>query len=126
MAEVKDVIGTAFTMLQAKAGLPTDTDTEKQCSKRILELAEMLDKEEIPYKKRSLFGEIDQLLFEWCGADVVCHIGSYGGPRGLFEVMGDDLLTEDELEEDSVRGNLKIEEAFERIKNAWSNSKKES
>lgn len=119
MAEPKDVISTAFTMLSALSGTGGDWETEKKCSQRILELAAMLDKEKIPYEKRNLFGEIDQLYFDWCGADVVCHLGSYGGPRGLFEVMGDCLLLPEELEDDEVKGCLTIEDAFGRIKNAW-------
>jgi hypothetical protein len=125
MAEVKDVVSTAFTMLGALSGMGGDWETEKKCSQRILELASMLDKEQIPYEKRNLFGEIDQLYFDWCRADVVCHIGSYGGPRGLFEAMGEALLTKKELKEDEVIGCLSIEDTFERIKKAWSNSKKE-
>lgn len=120
MAETEDVIRTAFIMLGAHSGMCDDPETEKKCSQRILELAAMLDKEKIPYEKRNLFGEIDKLYFGWCGADVVCHIGSYGGPRGLFEVMGDCLLLPEELEDDEVKGYLTIEDTFERIKNAWS------
>lgn len=123
MAEPKDVISTALTMLGALSGTCGDLETKKKCSQRILELAVMLDKEKIPYEKRNLFGEIDQLYFDWCGADVVCHPGSYGGPSGLFEVMGYCLLRPEELEDDEVKGYLTIEDAFERIKNAWSKSK---
>ena len=126
MAELKDVISSTFIMLNAKAGLPTNSDIEKECSKKISELAKMLDKEKIPYKSRALFGEIDQLLFEWCSSDIVCHIGSYGGPEGLFEVMGEELMTFEELENDSVKGCLTIEDSFQRIKKAWEKSQQEA
>lgn len=55
MAELKDVISSTLTMLNAKAGLPINADIEKECSKKISELAKMLDKEKIPYKKRALW-----------------------------------------------------------------------
>lgn len=101
-------------------------DIEKECSKKISELAKMLDEEKIPYKSRALFGKIDQLLFEWCSSDIVCHIGSYGGLEGLFEVMGKELMTPEELENDSVKGHLTIEDSFQRIKKAWEKSQQKS
>ena len=65
-------------------------------------------------------------MFEWGGgSDIVCHIGSYGHEQGLFEVMGKDLMTEEELEHDSVAGNIKMEDAVARIKKAYEKSKEQ-
>lgn len=85
---------------------------------RILELAKRLDELKIPYKVVSLNGGPDQLKFEWCGADIVCHRYSYGGDQGLFEIMGAELMTKEELEQDSVVGWITMEDAVNRIKEA--------
>lgn len=124
MPNLPEVLDTTLQMLSAKAGTNTRSSVEKACSKKVLELAAMLDKDGVPYEKRNLFGEIDQLKFDWCDADIVCHLGSYGGERGLFEVMGSALMKRSELEVDSVKGNLPIEEAFKRIKKAWAAKQK--
>lgn len=42
--------------------------------------------------------------------DVICHEYSYGGPKGLLEMMG---LTDDEY--DDVEGWLTADEVFSRI-----------
>lgn len=49
--------------------------------------------------------------------DVICHQGSYGGEKGLLEIMG--LLTEEEAECDDVVGYLTAENVFNRIKNHY-------
>lgn len=49
--------------------------------------------------------------------DVICHQGSYGGEKGLLEIMG--LLTEEEAEHDDVVGYLTAENVFNRIKNHY-------
>lgn len=48
---------------------------------------------------------------EW---DVVCHSFSYGHETGLLELMGDSMLTYDELQYDSVVGYLEAEEVIYR------------
>lgn len=84
-------------------------------------LKNRLDEYNIDYIERDLYGG-KQLLFKWCNADIICHKGSYGGDDGLFEVCGDELLTDDEKSIDSVCGYLTEDDAFNRILNAW-NSK---
>lgn len=124
MDKVMDVLSSMSAMAVAKARDPSNT--EERCSERVLELAKKLDELKIPYKKRNLFGCVDQLVFEWGGgSDIVCHIGSYGHEQGLFEVMGEDLMTKEELECDSVAGNIKMEDAVARIKKAYEKSKEQ-
>ena len=96
-------------------------------SDRIVELAERLDKLGIEYVKRSLFGQDDQLKFEWCdGADIVHHHLSYGNEDGLFEIMGYKLMTDAELQVDSVVGYITIDDAVRRISEAWAKYKNEN
>jgi len=49
--------------------------------------------------------------------DVVCHSASYGHESGLLEMMGDCLLTYDELKYDSVAGYLTADDVMGRIHN---------
>lgn len=124
MDKVMDVLSSMSAMAVAKVRGPSSE--EERCSKRILELAKKLDELKIPYKKRNLFGCVDQLVFEWDSrSDIVCHIGSYGHEQGLFEVQGDNLMTKEELECDSVAGNIKMEDAVARIKKAYEKSKEQ-
>lgn len=51
--------------------------------------------------------------------DAICHYGSYGYQQGLFEVMGDALLTPEERENDSVVGYLRLEEVLERLEKIY-------
>ena len=91
---------------------------------RINQLASELDELGIPYQKNSLFSPDDQLKFAWCNnADIVCHEFSYGNEKGLFEVMGEALMTRAELALDSVAGNITIEDAVLRIKTAYERHK---
>lgn len=46
--------------------------------------------------------------------DAVCHWGTYGFEDGLLEIMGD-ILTEEDLEYDTVKGFLTADEVIERI-----------
>ena len=94
-------------------------------SKRIIELAARLDKLGIEYEKRSLFGIDDKLLFKWCESDIVHHSFSYGNEMGLFEIMGDKLMTDEELLADSVVGYITIDDAVRRISEAWQTYKNE-
>lgn len=48
---------------------------------------------------------------------VVIGAYTYGGDEGLLEIMG--LLTEEELEIDSVKGYLTAEDVFGRIQKHW-------
>lgn len=124
MNKIIDVISSMSAMGIRKNKGPSNE--EERCSKRILELASKLDELEIPYKKRNLFGCVDQLKFDWGDkSDIVCHIGSYGHEKGLFEVMGNDLMTQQELEIDSVAGNITMDDAVQRIKNAYEKSKEQ-
>lgn len=50
-------------------------------------------------------------LKEW---DVVCHSFSYGHEQGLLELMGDSMLTYDELKYDTVVGYLEAEDVLYR------------
>ena len=85
----------------------------------ILELKKRLDELKIPYEVYSILDNDDQLKFEWCNADIICHRLSYGGQDGLFEIMGDKLMTKDELSDDNVVGYITLGEAIMRIKKAW-------
>ncbi len=49
--------------------------------------------------------------------DAVCHSFSYGHDRGLLEIMGDCLLTNEERKWDSVQGYLTAEDVMERVHN---------
>lgn len=51
--------------------------------------------------------------------DAVCHYGSYGYQQGLFEIMGDALLTPEERENDDVLGYLSLEEVLERLEKIY-------
>lgn len=124
MDKIMDVLSSMSAMVAVKDHAPSSE--EERCSERVLELAKKLDELKIPYKKRILFGCVDQLVFEWDGgSDIVCHVGSYGHEQGLFEVMGKDLMTKEELECDSVAGNIKMEDAVARIKKAYEKSKEQ-
>ena len=87
-------------------------------------LIKLLAKADIPFeiipfsmpcmdKKCSL--QVRSPSSEDCKIDAVCHNYSYGGDRGLIEVMGDCVRSE---EGDSVRGWLTAEQAFEYFKKA--------
>lgn len=71
----------------------------------------------IPFTTENLWGG-KQMRFPWCEGDIVCHEGSYGGERGLFETMGF------EEDGDDVRGYLTKAQAFETILHAWNNREK--
>ena len=125
MDNAMTVMQSVLAMVKARRTYQPN-DEEQRCSERILELASKLDELGIPYKKRNLFGCIDQLKFEWGdGPDIVCHIGSYGHEQGLFEVMGDELMTAEERERDSVAGFIHMDDAVQRIKKAYEQSKRQ-
>ena len=92
----------------------------------IQQIAEELDKRQIPYIRNSVQTPNDQLLFPWCEANVVCHYGSYGHEKGLFEVVGDKLMTQEEIAIDSVKGKLPLDVVVERIVKAYDAYRKEN
>ena len=86
----------------------------------ILRLKEMLEKESIPFDFAEMNGGY-QICYPKKGENRICSIieydGSYGRTEDLLEIMG--LLTDKELENDSVVGYLTAEEVFGRIKNHY-------
>jgi hypothetical protein len=83
-------------------------------------LEQLLVEAGIPYEKSRVFGG-KQLQYPCKGSDRVCsvilHKGSYGRSEGLLEIMG--LLTDEELECDTVAGHLTADDVFGRIKRHW-------
>ena len=83
-------------------------------------LERMLVEADIPYEKFRVFGG-KQLQYPCSGDARVCsiilHRGSYGRSEGLLEIMG--LLTDEELECDTVAGYLTADDVFGRIKKHW-------
>lgn len=83
-------------------------------------LANMLGGANIPYEIRELWGGL-QIVYP-NGDNFTCsavqHDFSYGGKNGYIEIMG--LLTEEEEENDSVKGWLTAEDVFERISKHFS------
>ena len=89
----------------------------------IFKLKKMLEAENIPFEFRFMPDLIGfQISYPKSGDERVCSIienaHSYGNERNLLEIMG--LLTDEELEYDSVAGGLSAENVFERIKKAES------
>lgn len=83
-------------------------------------LERLLVEANIPYEKVRMFHG-KQLKYPCGGDDMICsvilHNGSYGRERGLLEIMG--LLTDEELECDTVAGSLTADDVFGRIKKHW-------
>lgn len=83
-------------------------------------LEQLLVEADIPYEKERMFGG-KRLIYPRKGDDQVCsvvlHKGSYGRHNGLLEIMG--LLTDEELECDTVAGHLTADDVFGRIKRHW-------
>lgn len=76
-------------------------------------LIELLDEANVPYETNCLFGTT-QIIYpndKHRICDAVCHPYSYGGDRGLLEIMG---LVGDEVGDD-VEGYLTAEEVANRI-----------
>lgn len=81
----------------------------------MIKLIKLLKESEIPFESdidgfgsvQVFYPNIDNPI-----CDVICNAYSFGGDRGLLEMMG---LVEDE-DGDSVEGHLWAEEVFERIK----------
>lgn len=86
-------------------------------------LIKMLDDAEIPYERDDdeILG-IKRIKYPQnglfvgglaCKCSVIFGNGTYGYEKGLLEIMG--LLTDDELEYDSVVGYLTAKDVFDRI-----------
>ena len=94
--------------------------------KEIFKLKDMLTNANIDhiFYNRSESGGY-QICYPDNGVDRICsvilHNYSYGNEKGLLEIMG--LLTDDEYEQDTVKGYLTAEEVFKRIKEDWDNRK---
>ena len=91
----------------------------------IFKLKELLEEAKIPHEfvnwleKGWTTWEKYQIVYPTFHPDVricSCIIGphTYGGENGLLEIMG--LLTDEELEHNSVVGHLTAEDVFNRIK----------
>lgn len=79
------------------------------------ELLHLLDRLDIPYEDPTEMCGGQQVKFNWCGGDVICHDYSYGGNLGLLETMGF------EMDGDDVSGYLTAYEALEVILHEWNN-----
>lgn len=77
----------------------------------IEKLAALLDSANIPYTREPMWGGEQIRVGGLC--DAVCHRFSYGHEENLLEIMG--ALTEQESEEDSVKGHLTPEEVAKRF-----------
>lgn len=82
------------------------------------ELTHLLDRLDIPYNGPTELCGGQQIRFNWCDGDVICHHGSYGGNVGLLETMGFKM-------DDDVSGNLSPFKALEIILHEWNNKEKE-
>lgn len=83
------------------------------------ELTHLLDRLDIPYEDPTELCGGQQIRFNWCDGDVICHYGSYGGDAGLLETMGFEMDSAD------VSGYLTAMQALEIILHEWNNRKKE-
>lgn len=90
----------------------------------IFKVADMLDREKIPYKffKLSVFGGVQIVVTLPVGetVDVIQHPFSIGWNDNLLEICGG--LTKAEAEQDFVLGSLTAEEVFERFKYCYENN----
>lgn len=82
------------------------------------ELTHLLDRLDIPYNGPTELCGGQQIRFNWCDGDVICHHGSYGGNVGLLETMGFKM-------DDDVSGNLSPFKALEIILHEWNNREME-
>lgn len=83
------------------------------------ELTRMLDRLDIPYEEPTKLYEGQQIKFNWCGGDVICHYYSCGGHNGLLETMGF------KMDNGDVSGCLTPFKALEIILHEWNNQQKE-
>lgn len=78
---------------------------------RIEKLAKLLDKADVPYERRPMWGGEQIRIGNLC--DAVCHDFSYGNEDDLLEIMG--AVTEEEGEHGGVLGFLTPEEVAKRF-----------
>lgn len=103
--------------------------------KEIFKLKELLEKAKIPFEfaDRNPLGTAVRWAEKWqIGYPVlppndenICSViegmGTYGQEQDLLEIMG--LLSDEEREDDSVKGYLTAEDVFNRIKTHYENLK---
>lgn len=82
--------------------------SERNC---IEKLAKLLDKADVPYERRPMWGGEQIRIGNLC--DAVCCDFSYGNEDGLLEIMG--AVTEEEGEHGGVLGFLTPEEVAKRF-----------
>lgn len=85
----------------------------------IKRITDRLVEKNIPFTLAMIYNHGDAVKFPWSNGDVVCHHGSYGHKLGLYEFIGTDFLTPEELKRDSVKGNVTLKSALNRIENAY-------
>lgn len=78
-------------------------------------LEEYLENNGYNYRRRSLYDGEQIIVYKegkrsW---DAVCHSGSYGGKRGLLEVMGKSVIKADY--DDDVEGYLTADDIISRL-----------
>jgi hypothetical protein len=88
--------------------------------KEIFKLKEKLESACIPF-------ELDKNFDGWricypakypnCVADAIECFGSYGAELDMLEIMG--LLTDEEREDDSVKGYMTADDVYERMLKDW-------
>lgn len=77
----------------------------------IEKLAKLLDKADVPYERRPMWGGEQIRIGDLC--DAVCHDFSYGNEDDLLEIMA--AVTEEEGEHGGVLGFLTPEEVAKRF-----------
>lgn len=86
--------------------------------KEMDKLEDYLDVKGYNYKRKPLYDGEQIIVYDNRGVrrwDAVCHSGSYGGKRGLLEIMGDIVL---DVVEDDVEGYLTAQDIIERLEGA--------
>lgn len=91
------------------------TTIKHQC---IDKLAKLLDEAKVPYTRNPIWDGEQIRIGTLC--DAVCHNFSYGNEDDLLEIMG--ALTKEEMEFDSVLGELAPEEVAERFEYCYRNN----
>lgn len=89
--------------------------SKRRCIDR---LAKFLDEAGIPYERCPIWDGEQIRIGTLC--DAVCHNFSYGNKDDLLEIMG--ALTKEELEFNSVLGELTPEEVVERFEYCYRNN----
>lgn len=74
----------------------------------MVKLAVGLDKKGIQFTAHTMFGGMQIICDDW---DAICHCGSYGHEKGLIEVTGSIVRSDD----DTVEGYLTAETILARL-----------